>query len=332
MQHGQSMPYLDRPYDDDAGDFARLWDFLVRDYTERDGDVTWTVGRLADWKFNLASSRKRAGPFTSRSAHLWLDDGGALAAFAISENLDEDICVVVRHDIDDLFGAVLDSCAEHWRGFGQPWDEAADGPSTDPEAPQRRLVIETRESGRREAEVLAGHGWRPLGRRATTRRFDVSAKAREPISLPDGFRLVSMAEDPNFASKVEIYHDAWHAGKPVTQEDLDVHAYCRTAPTYSPELDISVVAPGGEHVAGATAFVDVANSCAEIERVATRSDYRRRGLATAAIGGCLRALDNTGIRYATITGYSEDAIRLYGQLGAISERHSTAWQIVIPRA
>jgi hypothetical protein len=193
-------------------------------------------------------------------------------------------------------------------------------------------VIEVRESGLREADVLAAHGWQPLGRRATTRRFDVAAKAREPINLPDGFRLVSMAEDPNFCSKVEIYHDAWHDGEPVTAEDLEVHARCRTAPTYAPELDISVVAPDGEHVAAATGFVDAANSSAEIERVATRTAYRRRGLATAAIGGCLRALDAAGIRHATITGYSEDAIRLYGQLGAIGEWHSAAWQIVIPRA
>lgn len=325
------MHYRDRPYDDSAGDFRRLWAFLVRDHADRDGDVTWTVGRMADWKYNLASPRKLSPLFTSKSAQLWFDDLGDLAAFAIDESLDEDITVVVRRGFDHLFAPVLDWCVEHWTSFAQPWNAAAGAPSEDPDAPACRLVVQVRESGRREANLLASRGWRDLGRRATTRRFDVAAKAREPISLPEGFRIVTMAEDPSFRSKIALYHDAWHAGEPVTALDLELHEYCRTAPTYELGLDISVVAPDGEHVAGATAFPDYANGCAEIERVATLSAYRRRGLATAVIGACFRALDAAGLRNATITGETEDAIRLYGRMGATAEWHSRTWELIVPR-
>jgi ribosomal protein S18 acetylase RimI-like enzyme len=325
------MRYRDRPYDDVAGDFKRLWDFLVRDYADRDGDVTWTVGRMADWKYNLASPRKLSPLFTSKSAHLWFDDLGELVACAIDESLDEDITVLVRRGLDHLFAPVLDWCVAHWTSFAQPWNAAADAPSEDPEAPACRLVVQVRESGSREAALLASRGWRDLGRRATTRQFDVAAKAREPIDLPEGFHIVSMAQDPSFRSKIALYHDAWHAGDPVTALDVELLEYSRTAPTYELGLDLSVVAPDGEHVAGATAFPDYANGHAEIERVATLSAYRRRGLATAVIGACFRALDARGLRDARITGESADAIRLYGKLGATAEWHSRVWELVIPR-
>jgi hypothetical protein len=40
---------VDRPYDDAAGDFGRLWDFLVQDYADRNADYSWSVGH---WTLN----------------------------------------------------------------------------------------------------------------------------------------------------------------------------------------------------------------------------------------------------------------------------------------
>ncbi len=57
-----------------------LWDFLVQDYTDRNGDYSWSVGRLADWKYNLATPRKYAPIFLAKSAHLWLDEEIAVSA------------------------------------------------------------------------------------------------------------------------------------------------------------------------------------------------------------------------------------------------------------
>jgi GNAT superfamily N-acetyltransferase len=316
------MNYVDRPYDDAAGDFGRLWDFLVQDYADRNGDYSWSVGRIADWKYNLATPRKYSPIFLAKSAHLWLDASERVVAFAINENLDEEIAVFAKQGHDNLFGPVIDWAVERWASYAA---------SEDPNDPCGQLTVYLDEGEEREAAILAERGWEDLGRQTTSRRYDVAAKAAEPIELPDGFRVVSMADDPNFESKVRLYHDAWHQGSPVTQLDLELHEYCRTAPTYDLALDISVVSPDGEHVAGCTAFPDYVNDYAEIERVATRSDYRRQGLAAAAIRACFRAIHAKGLRTAYLTGVAEGAISLYGKLGAIGEWHSHGWQLVVRR-
>jgi GNAT superfamily N-acetyltransferase len=323
------MRYRDRPYDDDAGDFERLWRFLVKDYGDRGGEFRWTVGRMADWKYNLGRPRKYAPAFLSKSAQLWFDDFGDLVAFAINENLDHEIAVFTKRGYGHLFGHALERSVERWTAWAQPWTPETASP-TDGPAPRRELVVYIAESDHLEAAYLQAHGWLDLGRASTTRRFDVAAGAAGGVELPDGFRFVTLAEDPNFASKIRLHHDAWSDGAPVTELSLDLHEYSRTAPTYEPELYISVVAPNGEHVAGCTAFPDYESSYAEIERVCTRSDYRRRGLATAALQGCFRALHEVGLETAYLTGFGDDAVDLYRKLGPVAEWHSHAWRLLIP--
>ena len=325
------MQYLDRPYDESAGDFGRLWDFLVQEHAARDGRVDWMVGRIADWKYNLATERKLSPLFTSKSAHLWFDHRGELRALAINEDLRERITVLVQTGFEHAYPMALDWAVGAWSTYARPWDPETNAAIDDPDAAWGRLVIDVGDWAVREADVLTSRGWQDLGPAGVTRRFDVATVAAEPPTVPDGFRLVSMADDPNLASKLRLYHDAWHAGAPVTPLDLDLYEYCRTAPTYDPALDISIVAPDGEHVAGCTAFPDYVNSNGEIERVCSRSDHRRRGLVEAAIRGCFQALDRAGIRTATITGESEPAIHLYGKLGATEAWVWHAWQLVFRR-
>lgn len=62
----------------------------------------------------------------------------------------------------------------------------------------------------------------------------------------------------------------------MTPLDLLAYEYSRESEAYDPHLDISVVAPSGQHVASCVGFVDRANNIAEIERICTHSDHRRR--------------------------------------------------------
>ena len=325
------MQYVDRPYDESVGDFGRVWDFLVREHGARDGRVDWMVGRFADWRYNLATDRKLNPQFTSRSAHLWLDHRGALRALAINEDLRERITVLVQEGFDHAYPIALEWAVRAWSSYARRWDPDTNAPSDDLDAPWGRLLIVTGDWAVREADVLASRDWQDLGVGEVTRRFDVAAAAAEPATLPDGYRLVSMADDANFASKLRLYHDAWHPGRPVTPLDLDLYEFCRTAPTYDPALDISIVAADGEHVAGCTAFPDYVNSNAEIERVCSRSDHRRLGLVKAAIRGGFQALDRAGIRTATLTGDSDPAIQLYGTLDATEEWRWHSWQLLVRR-
>ena len=54
-------------------------------------------------------------------------------------------------------------------------------------------------------------------------------------------------------------------------------------------------------------------------RVCTHSEFRKRGFARAVIQECLYRLKDRGIHNAYITGYSREAVALYGSLGAMDE-------------
>jgi GNAT superfamily N-acetyltransferase len=177
--------------------------------------------------------------------------------------------------------------------------------------------------------MLTARDWTDLGVKGTTRRYDVATIAARAIELPDRFRLTTMARDPDFASKLRLHHDAWGHDAPVTALDLDLFRYSRTAPTYDARLDISILAPDGEHVAGCIVFPDYANGDGEIERVCTHSAYRRRGLAMAAILGAFRAADAVGLKTATLTGYGEDAVRMYGRFEAVDTWTWHGWRTVV---
>ena len=66
---------------------------------------------------------------------------------------------------------------------------------------------------------------------------------------------------------------------------------------------------------------------ADIERVCTHSSFRKRGFARAVIQECLDRLRDMGMRSAYITGYSSEAIALYGSLGALDEQQSFIYEM-----
>jgi ribosomal protein S18 acetylase RimI-like enzyme len=311
-----------RPYDDAHGDFQRLWDFITHDHPDRSGHIRWTHGRLSDWKYNLVTDRKWVPTFLSQGAHLWLDPFGHLLGAALNENMAATVTLLTRVHHDYLFEEMLHWAQEAWAGFARPLE-------TEPASGHLFTVLDAFHP--EEGATLAAHGWEDLGPTEITRRYDVAAKAAEPLLLPAGFRLVSLQEDPNFASKQRLYHSAWHQDKPVTDLNLRIYEYCRMAPIYDPTLDFSVVAPSGEHVAGCVAFVDDANSYAEIEKVCTHSAHRRQGLAEAVLRHCFQALHRRGIRQAYITGENDAAVSLYGKLGAVEEWPQHTWRRVVAR-
>lgn len=311
-----------RPYDDAQGDFQRLWTFATHDYAERQGHLRWSHGRLSDWKFNLVTERKWVPTFLARSAHLWLDPHGEVLGVAFNEDVAATLTLLTRVRHRYLFEEMLRWATDAWAG-------QAEAVETEPHFGQLFMVIDGFQP--EEGAALASSGWEDLGPTEIVRRYDVPSQAARPLALREGFRLATMEEAPDFASKQRLYHSAWHRDRPVTDLHLRIFEYLRTAPIYDPTLDFSVVAPSGEHVAGCVAFVDYANAYAEIEKVCTHSDYRRQGLAEAAIRHCFRELHRRGVAKAYITGGNEGAIGLYGKLGAVEEWPLNTWRKVVDR-
>jgi GNAT superfamily N-acetyltransferase len=87
-----------------------------------------------------------------------------------------------------------------------------------------------------------------------------------------------------------------------------------------------VMAQDGTFVAGCEALINAPGLEADVERVCTHSNFRKRGFARAVIQECLYRLQDIGIHNAYITGYSLEAVGLYGSIGAADEVRSFIYE------
>jgi GNAT superfamily N-acetyltransferase len=140
------------------------------------------------------------------------------------------------------------------------------------------------------------------------------------VVLPPGFRIVDMIENHDFRGKKVLTANAFQNGAAERDVDVKAYEYARQSPIYEARYDLSVVDDEGRHVAACEGFAVYSDRMAEVERVCTHSDYRRRGLAEAVIRACFHRLFANGIDVAYITGYSGEAKGLYARLGAVEAK------------
>lgn len=297
------MRIYHRPYDEQQNDFHRMWAFLVDDYADRRDRFVWHPARLGDWNTGLWSVRKYFPSFKRKNARLWVNDFGELLGFIISENCGDDFAVLVRKGYEFMYSEMIEWVKAHWSDRG---DE---------------LSTEVHEFQPGLMQCLEQAGLARQERVATTWRYSVQDKAAEPVGLDSGFRIVDMLSYPDFAGKKRLHNNGFeNRNEPLTEFDLLQYEYARENPCYYPHLDLSVVDGSGVHASTCTAFVDRRNGVAEIEKVCTHSDLRKRGLAEAVIRECFGRLHEEGIKTAYITGYSKDAKSVYARLGAAGSK------------
>jgi ribosomal protein S18 acetylase RimI-like enzyme len=132
-----------------------------------------------------------------------------------------------------------------------------------------------------------------------------------------------MHTHPDFDGQRRLRDNAFKGEDDVPQEvidrELEFYNYGQKGPIYHPQVDLCVMAEDGQLASGCEALLDPRNATADIERICTHSDFRRRGLARAVIQACMDRLREMGFRTAYIAGYSPEAIALYGSLGYAGE-------------
>jgi GNAT superfamily N-acetyltransferase len=296
-----------RHYSEAAGDFNRLARFFIDDPANARARSTWCLGRIVDWKWAVYTSKQQTPFFTDDNAHLWFDGFDSLAGFVIAESGNEEIAILTRPGYRFLFEEMLCWALAAWADRGP------------------RFSIEVTEEQQPEIHVLEQHGF---ARTATfwARRFDLTGELVAHQPLEPGFTIVDMASYPDYVAQRVLRYNGFHHGAEYTPEELPhelmLDAVGRRNPIYHAPTDICVMAPNGRFVAGCEALIDAHNLEADIERVCTHTDFRRRGFARAAIVECLHRLKDMGLRSAYITGYSEAALALYGSLGAVDEQEN----------
>lgn len=293
-----------RDYSESSGDFNQLARFVIENNQLVPALSTWALGRLVDWKYGLYEGKTAYPAFTDQNAHLWVDGYGYLVGFAISENGGAEFAVVTLEGYRFLYEEIVRWVLDTWRGRGSEWS------------------TELTEHQVAEAGVLESLGF-AKGSTFYTRRFDLMQEPTTRFPLQDGFIIVDMATHPDYKAQRVLRDDAFKDRRDMTEaelrRELRFYNHGHAGPLYHAPTDLCVMAPDGRFVAGCEALIDAHNRVVEIERVCTHSDFRQRGFARAVIQECLRRLRAMGMQSAYITGYSPEAIALYGSMGAVEE-------------
>lgn len=288
-----------REFDELKNDFARMWDFLIQDYADKKGYFIWTIGRLGDWKYGCWNEKKCFPNFMRRNAHLWFDNFDELIGFVISENCDNNFTVFAKKGYEFLYSEMLVWVKSSWKDR------------------EGKLSTQAHEYQNHYMQILEKEGFAKVGQNEIQRVYKLSDKVKEEIVLDDEFSIEDMLVHPDLMGKAVLYNNAWHNNCNVSSYDLLRFEYNRESPCFNPKFDLSVVNKNGIHVASCVAFIDYKNNYAEIEKVCSHDEYRRRGLAEAVIRECFKRLYNEGIEYAYIGGSSNEAKSLYDKLGSV---------------
>jgi GNAT superfamily N-acetyltransferase len=295
------MKTTHRDYAEESGDFLKLCNFLSAHSAHLRSHSTWCLGRFVDWKYGLWGDKLSIPGFWSRNAHLWFDGFDKVVGLAISENGHSDVAILTMAGYRFLFAEMLHWLLDNW-GDRQPG-----------------LSIEISASQEPEARLLEKHGF-SCETSFYTFYFDLRAELAGRARLEPGFTIVDMQTRPDYRAQRILRHNAFDGGANLSGAELDqalaIHNHAHQSPIYHAPTDLCVMAPDCTFVSGCEALIDAHNALADIERICTHSCYRRRGFARAVVQECLYRLRDMYLERAYITGYSREAIGLYGSLGA----------------
>lgn len=301
------MKTTHRNYSEEQGDFHRLARFFTAHPAPRRTQTTWCLGRFVDWKYGLYNNKRAFPSFCDENAHLWFDGFGELAGFAISESGDAGFSILTLDGYRFLYEEILQWIFANWKQRVSPGSP---------------FSTEITEYQGWELKILERYGF-CLELTFFTRRFDLSAPLPSRVPLEPGFVIVDMQSHPDYRAQGILRADAFQKKSTLTEEELkdrlQYFNHNHNGPIYHPETDLCVMAEDGQLVAGCEALINAHTLEADIERVCTHSNFRKRGFARAVIQECLYRLRDLGIRNAYITGYSLEALALYASLGAVDE-------------
>jgi len=107
---------------------------------------------------------------------------------------------------------------------------------------------------------------------------------------------------------------------------VERYARVRSSPTYRPELDLVIEAPGGDLAGFALLWLDATNRLGIFEPLGVAAAYQRRGLGRALMLAGLRCLGDHGADYALVeTGLDYEARGLYEATGFTLLDTNFAW-------
>jgi len=122
------------------------------------------------------------------------------------------------------------------------------------------------------------------------------------INVPEGFVLKSLQDDNDLEKQCRVLHQGFdHPGEPL-EDAIEGREKMQSAPNFRKDLTIVLEAPDGNFVSFCGIWYEAVNRFAYVEPVATDPDYRRIGLATAAVLEGIRRCGELGATCAYVAG------------------------------
>jgi len=157
-------------------------------------------------------------------------------------------------------------------------------------------------------------GITPVTQSRSLMRFTGGAAPFEP---DDAIQLIEIVRNQGKSSLTEAWIDT-NLHDVDNYENAEVWRSLATREAYSPAIRLYLGSWNGQPAATCSLFQ--ANGFGRIEMVETRSQYRRRGIATALVSRAVRDSSSSGDAHTYLyTDHKSDAERLYLSLGFVIE-------------
>jgi ribosomal protein S18 acetylase RimI-like enzyme len=262
------------------GDLRLLLGLTQELWRDAPDELECTFGQIAFWSAQL--------PHSDWAARLWFDGGRLVGWGWLTRG--EELELQTRPSHVSLLDEILE--------WGRPKELLVRSDRT-------AAIERIRAHG---LEHAPGEPWMRVNHRRSLSELE------EP-SLPAGYRLATMAEHGDFASRSAAHRTAFSPSR-FTDE---VYAVVRETWPYRADLDCVVVAPDGSVAAYALAWLDEVNRLGEFEPVGTHEDHRGLGLGRAVNLFALRRLRDEGATEALVQCRGDDAYpiprKLYESVG-----------------
>ncbi len=183
------------------------------------------------------------------------------------------------------------------------------------------LVISDGDCEQEKSAVSAG--FRKSGDTESVAMFDIQKSAID-FSLPEGFSLTDMAQTPQPAEfALTICRGFEDDPLPALTPDFQAQAQARMSrPHLDPALKIAIVAPDGRFVCACGFWYDAKSSFAVIEPLCTVPEYRKLGLARAAVYEGIRRVAALGVTKVLVGSDRE----FYYRIGFSPRMTAAKWE------
>ena len=172
--------------------------------------------------------------------------------------------------------------------------------------------------------VAAKNDFRPTEKRQCVARLEITDDMS--YELPEGFTVTSMADNWDFHQYNSVMWRGFGSqGEPdQSTEMIEWRKTMLSSPHLTPEITIAVAAPNGNYASHCGLWYHPEENYANVEPVATDPDYRKMGLAKAAIYEAVIRAAKLGAKEA----YVVSSQQFYYNIGFRPHCTETWWELV----